>query len=225
MNVYWKDVRAAFLGANDAFLHYFNLSSWMISSVRSEEELGWNVEFDPTYREEEIALQIPVISEEKVHCMAKGMIRTVMMNKIPLIEGGRIVGSLSWFRDVTRFTQIQAELKKKSVIDALTGALNYQGFKETQSHFVDNYQKWDLDFILIYMDLDDFKHCNDAYGHGFGDMSFRKGSNVCRRSLTIMGSLPVWEAMSSLPPAYCWIRRHPPDQAGNPAVPQSAPVH
>lgn len=47
--------------------------------------------------------------------MAKGMIRTVMMNKIPLIEGGRIVGSLSWFRDVTRFTQIQAELKKKAL--------------------------------------------------------------------------------------------------------------
>lgn len=176
MNVYWKDVRGRFLGANDAFLHYFNLSSLDDILGQSEEELGWNVEFDPTYREEEMLLgQIPVISEEKVHCMAKGMIRTVMMNKIPLIEGGRIVGSLSWFRDVTRFTQIQAELKKKSVIDALTGALNYQGFKETQSHFVDNYQKWDLDFILIYMDLDDFKHCNDAYGHGFGDMVLQEG--------------------------------------------------
>ena len=176
MNVYWKDVRGRFLGANDAFLHYFNLSSLDDILGQSEEELGWNVEFDPTYREEEMLLgQIPVISEEKVHCMAKGMIRTVMMNKIPLIEGGRIVGSLSWFRDVTRFTQIQAELKKKSVIDALTGALNYQGFKETQSHFVDNYQKWDLEFILIYMDLDDFKHCNDAYGHGFGDMVLQEG--------------------------------------------------
>ena len=176
MNVYWKDVRGRFLGANDAFLHYFNLSSLDDILGQSEEELGWNVEFDPTYREEEMLLgQIPVISEEKVHCMAKGMIRTVMMNKIPLIEGGRIVGSLSWFRDVTRFTQIQAELKKKSVIDALTGALNYQGFKEKQSHFVDNYQKWDLDFILIYMDLDDFKHCNDAYGHGFGDMVLQEG--------------------------------------------------
>ena len=171
MNVYWKDVKGRFMGANDAFMHYFNLSSLDDILGKSEEELGWNVEFDPTYREEEMLLgQIPVISEEKVHCMAKGMIRTVMMNKIPLIEAGRIVGSLSWFRDVTRFTQIQAELKKKSTIDALTGALNYQGFKETQSHFVDSYQKWDLDFILIYMDLDDFKHCNDTYGHGFGDL-------------------------------------------------------
>lgn len=171
MNVYWKDVKGRFMGANDAFMHYFNLSSLDDILGKSEEELGWNVEFDPTYREEEMLLgQIPVISEEKVHCMAKGMIRTVMMNKIPLIEAGRIVGSLSWFRDVTRFTQIQAELKKKSIIDALTGALNYQGFKETQSHFVDSYQKWDLDFILIYMDLDDFKHCNDTYGHGFGDL-------------------------------------------------------
>ena len=171
MNVYWKDVKGRFMGANDAFMHYFNLSSLDDILGKSEEELGGNVEFDPTYREEEMLLgQIPVISEEKVHCMAKGMIRTVMMNKIPLIEAGRIVGSLSWFRDVTRFTQIQAELKKKSTIDALTGALNYQGFKETQSHFVDSYQKWDLDFILIYMDLDDFKHCNDTYGHGFGDL-------------------------------------------------------
>lgn len=171
MNVYWKDVKGRFMEANDAFMHYFNLSSLDDILGKSEEELGWNVEFDPTYREEEMLLgQIPVISEEKVHCMAKGMIRTVMMNKIPLIEAGRIVGSLSWFRDVTRFTQIQAELKKKSTIDALTGALNYQGFKETQSHFVDSYQKWDLDFILIYMDLDDFKHCNDTYGHGFGDL-------------------------------------------------------
>ena len=98
MNVYWKDIRGRFLGANDAFLHYFNLSSLDDILGQSEEELGWNVEFDPTYREEEMLLgQIPVISEESpLHGQRYDPHGHDEQDS--LIEGGRIVGSLSWFR-------------------------------------------------------------------------------------------------------------------------------
>jgi diguanylate cyclase (GGDEF)-like protein len=171
MNVYWKDAKGRFMGANEMFLHYFNISSIEDIQGKTEEEVGWNVEFDPPYKEEDIVLgKLPVVSEKTIHSVTKGMIRTIKMNKIPLISEGKIVGILSWFHDVTESTTAQEELKKQSCIDALTGALNYQGFKEAQGHFMDSYQKWGIDFALFYTDLDDFKRCNDEHGHSFGNL-------------------------------------------------------
>lgn len=55
-------------------------------------------------------------------------------------------------------------LAKQSVQDPLTGLLNRRGFMEA----IENLKEYKYYSFLI-MDLDDFKHVNDTYGHAVGD--------------------------------------------------------
>ena len=65
---------------------------------------------------------------------------------------------------------------QSSVTDILTGLLNRQGMKKyIENQFVD--MDSTKEFTVLYMDLDNFKYCNDHFGHEVGDtvlVSFSK---------------------------------------------------
>lgn len=66
---------------------------------------------------------------------------------------------------------IKKELEKRSVTDTLTGLYNRQGMKEyinkVTRGFVSETERHK--FTILYMDLDNFKYCNDHFGHEAGD--------------------------------------------------------
>lgn len=51
--------------------------------------------------------------------------------------------------------------------DALTGIMNWQGFVNQVNEMLR--QGRDHDFYVVYLDLDDFMHINNAFGYAFGD--------------------------------------------------------
>ena len=57
------------------------------------------------------------------------------------------------------------DLEKMSYYDNLTGLLNPRSYKEK----TEDLKKKKAPYCLIYMDLNDFKHVNDTYGHKAGD--------------------------------------------------------
>lgn len=57
------------------------------------------------------------------------------------------------------------DLEKMSYYDNLTGLLNPRSYKEKTEEL----KKKKAPYCLIYMDLNDFKHVNDTYGHKAGD--------------------------------------------------------
>ena len=67
---------------------------------------------------------------------------------------------------------INKKLQQSAVTDLLTGLLNRQGFTkklEDYSEMVRRGEKPDVPFTVLYVDLDNFKYCNDTYGHDVGD--------------------------------------------------------
>lgn len=72
--------------------------------------------------------------------------------------------------------EFKARLEESSVTDILTGLLNRQGMKKyIENQFVD--MDSTKEFTVLYMDLDNFKYCNDHFGHEVGDtvlVSFSK---------------------------------------------------
>ena len=70
--------------------------------------------------------------------------------------------------------QLVDKLRHKASHDALTGVLNRVGFRQ---HIDDLLGSGQTDMGLIYVDLDEFKHVNDTYGHETGDELLRKAAH------------------------------------------------
>lgn len=61
------------------------------------------------------------------------------------------------------------EVKQASMIDSLTGALNRRAFYQALEKEVFRSNRIVLPLSLVYIDIDNFKHINDHYGHKEGD--------------------------------------------------------
>lgn len=70
--------------------------------------------------------------------------------------------------------KIKKQLERSSVTDTLTGLNNRQGMKQ---YFEEQFKNWNEfkhtsvknQFTILYLDLDNFKYCNDHFGHDVGD--------------------------------------------------------
>lgn len=68
--------------------------------------------------------------------------------------------------------KIKKQLEKNSVTDLLTGMYNRQGMKEQVQDYLLRAEERgsDVNCIILYLDLDNFKYCNDNFGHDTGDI-------------------------------------------------------
>ena len=68
--------------------------------------------------------------------------------------------------------EMNIKLQQSAVTDLLTGLFNRQGFSkkiDDYSALVAKGKREDIEATVIYLDLDNFKFCNDTYGHDVGD--------------------------------------------------------
>lgn len=100
-----------------------------------------------------------------------------------------------------------SELSLQSRTDALTGTLNYRGFREACE------QVWaDPDsqpLAVLALDIDHFKRYNDLYGHAEGDVALRRFAGAVRSALFRSGDVlarPGGEEFAILMPD-CTLRQ------------------
>jgi diguanylate cyclase (GGDEF)-like protein/PAS domain S-box-containing protein len=87
----------------------------------------------------------------------------------PIREGGRIVGAVTVFDDVTHQRQMEEQLRHQADHDSLTGLFNRRRFEQEVSGQLNYAQRYSRPGALLLMDLDTFKFVNDSYGHPIGD--------------------------------------------------------
>ena len=69
--------------------------------------------------------------------------------------------------------QQRLELALASRSDPLTGSLNRRGFSERLEEEVARSARSSAPFVLVVLDIDDFKRVNDQHGHAAGDLLLR----------------------------------------------------
>ena len=111
--LFWKDKERRFLGANKAFLDYYEFPSEQVILGKTDEDMGWH-ETDEPFKGDEWHVLRTGESTYRVHgrCMSHGQMRDIVASKSPLIENGEIVGLVGSFEDVTDEIRHQEQLAK-----------------------------------------------------------------------------------------------------------------
>jgi len=111
--IFWKDADRRFLGANKSFLDYYGFKDESAILGKNDEEMGWHTDPDP-YKNDELRILRDGASTCRVRgkCLAKGENRDIVASKSPLVIGGRIVGLVGSFEDVTTEARQQEDIER-----------------------------------------------------------------------------------------------------------------
>ena len=85
-----------------------------------------------------------------------------------------------------KIQQLQAELSQlseKVSIDQLTGVLNRRGLDEAMLREISRAQRGASSLCVALLDIDNFKHFNDNYGHHVGDTALQHLAKVIQETL------------------------------------------
>lgn len=98
-------------------------------------------------------------------------------------KDGEEIGSVGFFHDLTTQRELEAELRRLSITDSLTGLFNRRHFHAVLTQELARATRYERPLSMIMFDLDHFKECNDQLGHLEGDNLLRLIENVARQTL------------------------------------------
>jgi diguanylate cyclase (GGDEF)-like protein len=92
-------------------------------------------------------------------------------------------------RAAERILSMQRELLRLAITDPLTGLCNRRGFFEHATEACARVAPPDGSLSAIILDVDNFKHINDSYGHEKGDEALRICARAARLEEAVTGRL------------------------------------
>lgn len=81
--------------------------------------------------------------------------------------------------DITQQKNVQNNLYELANKDHLTGAINRNRFYDVTAVSFANHLRNNLNFAIMVIDVDNFKHINDTFGHLEGDEQLKLISSIC----------------------------------------------
>ncbi len=168
---FWKDNKRRFVGASQSFLDYYGFDSLDAIKGKTDEDMGWHIDPEPFKNDERSVIKEGTsICEQHGTCIIRGKVRHISATKMPIRNSkNEICGLVGFFEDITETYNEKKKLKKAANSDTLTGLLNRTGLAKVLDEYIHGFENGGMDFVVYYVDINDFKTANETYGHSFGD--------------------------------------------------------
>ena len=143
-----------------------------------------DVELDADKNQELLAGASRSYRTEKRHVNASG--HTIWTNvSVSLVRDSRDQPRhfIVQLEDISGRKLMEERLRRLADFDPLTGVRNRRQFERDLDLQVGNCQRYGEDAALLMIDLDDFKHVNDTYGHRIGDDLLKAVAAAIRKRL------------------------------------------
>ncbi|WP_125154587.1 sensor domain-containing diguanylate cyclase [Clostridium rectalis] len=79
---------------------------------------------------------------------------------------------------------IQRKLRYMANYDELTGLINRRYFRDIFNNEIERVLSNREKFVIVAIDIDDFKNINDTYGHNIGDKVLEKFGNILKENIS-----------------------------------------
>jgi diguanylate cyclase (GGDEF)-like protein len=83
----------------------------------------------------------------------------------------------------SRLHRAYEEVREFALVDGLTGLGNHRSFQEEFESLLDQARRYGHELSLVLLDIDEFKHVNDAQGHATGDELLAEVGRLLRQEI------------------------------------------
>jgi len=87
------------------------------------------------------------------------------------------------FLSLFLFKKVKKGLEVENITDKLTGLYNRLYFNEIYDYFIRRYNRNKQSFSMLIIDIDNFKHINDTYGHTTGDEVLKQIGSIIKETI------------------------------------------
>ncbi|MBQ8949635.1 MAG: EAL domain-containing protein [Eubacterium sp.] len=170
IKAFWKDKNRRFIGVSRAFLDYYGIKSMNEIVGKNDEDMHWHLDNDP-YRNDELDVLNKGIKVENAigQCIVKGVVHTIICNKMPYYENGEIAGLVGYFEDVDEMLNSVGKKIEFAKIDTVTGLMNARTFVDSMIDYAIQYNNKGHNYGLILLKNKKHGRIEETYGEDFAN--------------------------------------------------------
>ncbi|MEA2087018.1 MAG: sensor domain-containing diguanylate cyclase, partial [Candidatus Caldatribacteriota bacterium] len=132
---------------------------------------------------DKVALSKGYFNYETIRKKKDGTLFPVLISGSDIVIDGQVRGIIGTYIDITERKKLEKKLKKLAHFDILTGCCSRgYGLALLEEHIKTANRK-KTPVLLLYLDIDDFKHINDTFGHKEGDRVLKEVVSLFKSTL------------------------------------------
>jgi diguanylate cyclase (GGDEF)-like protein/PAS domain S-box-containing protein len=180
--IYYKDQRLKYIGCNDAFKRFANKSE---NEILGKDDFDiFENKFAKIFRDNDLkVLRTNKMSIDEEWLEFDNKLLLFQSKKRPLKYSETKIGILGVSRDITSLYEIQKKLEEQATVDELTKVYNRKSFNERLKEKIEMFRRYESNFCLALVDIDDFKKVNDTFGHDIGDEVLIKVCGIAKENI------------------------------------------